>query len=56
MFKLGDKVKIIGSSLTGLLWEDRGNLGPNGARIWRVLLDESDEVFIEVREDQLIRR
>ncbi len=53
--KLGTVVKILNSGYhRARIAEYRGPLGPKGARIYRVLVQEKPRrVYIEVREDQL---
>ena len=53
--KVGTLVKILKSGYhRAKIMEFRGNLGPNGARIYRVLVQRKPRpMFIEVREDQL---
>ena len=53
--KIGSRVKILNSGYgPAKIAEDLGLLGPKGARIYRVLVqDKPRRVYIEVREDQL---
>ena len=53
---LGTRVKIRNSGLRiGKIVEYRGELGPGGARIYRVRIrPKPNPAYIEVREDQLI--
>jgi hypothetical protein len=53
--KPGTVVKIINSGYNrARIAEYRGPLGPKGARVYRVLVQEKPRrVYIEVREDQL---
>ena len=53
--KIGTVVKIINSGYSlARIAEYRGPLGPKGARIYRVLVQQKPRpVYIEVREDQL---
>lgn len=53
--KVGTLVKIRNSGYArAKITEDRGLLGPKGARIYRVLVQSKPRrVYIEVREDQL---
>ncbi len=53
--KLGNLVKIRRSNSHGMIVELRGPLGPGGAHIYRIRIDEEPEpAFVEVREDQLV--
>jgi hypothetical protein len=54
-FKVNTFVKILKSGYSrARIAEYRGPLGPNRARIYRVLIEEKPRrVYIEVREDQL---
>jgi hypothetical protein len=53
--KIGTVVKIRSSGYArAKIAEDRGLLGPKGARVYRVLVQRKPRpVYIEVREDQL---
>ena len=52
--KLGDRVMIRYTNLTGRVVELRGPLGPKGAQVYRVRLSRKPRpAYIEVREDQL---
>lgn len=52
--KPGTVVKIVRSGFArAKIAEFRGPLGPNGARIYRVLVQRRPKMYIEVREDQL---
>jgi len=53
--KVGTVVKILNSGYgRAKIAEYRGPLGPNGARVYRVLVQKKPRrVYIEVREDQL---
>jgi hypothetical protein len=53
--KVGTLVKIRNSGYArATVAEDRGLLGPKGARVYRVLVQKRPRpVYIEVREDQL---
>ena len=53
--EVGTVVKILNSGYgTARIAEYRGPLGPKGARVYRVLVQEKPRhVYIEVREDQL---
>ncbi len=53
--KVGTVVKILNSGYgRATIVEYRGPLGPNGARVYRVLVqDKPRRTYIEVREDQL---
>ena len=52
--KDGMTVKILKSGFTrAKIAECLGELGPNGARIYRVLVVKKPRMYIEVREDQL---
>jgi hypothetical protein len=53
--KPGTVVKIVNSGYPrARIAEYRGPLGPKGARVYRVLVQEKPRrVYIEVREDQL---
>jgi hypothetical protein len=53
--KIGTVVRIVKSGYGYVrIAEDRGNLGPNGIRIYRVRVQKKPRpVYIEVREDQL---
>ena len=53
--KVGTVVKICNSGYRrATIAEFRGPLGPNGARVYRVLVENKPRrVYIEVREDQL---
>ncbi len=53
--KVGTLVKIVNSGYNrAKVAEDRGLLGPKGARVYRVLVQKRPRpVYIEVREDQL---
>ena len=51
---VGTVVKIILSGFhRAKVAEYLGPLGPNGARIYRVLVSRKPRMYIEVREDQL---
>lgn len=53
-FKLGDRVKVRYSNMTGRIVELRGPLGPKGAPIYRIRLWRKPRpAYVEVREDQL---
>ncbi|HEV3383547.1 MAG TPA: hypothetical protein VG097_01965 [Gemmata sp.] len=59
-FKLGDRVKLINSTLYGRIVELRGPLAPNRVQVYSVLLKKKpflkrkpDPSYVEVREDQL---
>lgn len=53
-FKLGDRVKIRFSKLSGPIVELRGPLGPGGIEIYRVRYrGKPNPAYVEVREDQL---
>jgi len=56
-FKVGDVVRILNSAYEKVrIAEDRGLLGPQGARIYRVRVQKRPHLaYIEVREDQLER-
>ena len=52
--KDGTYVKILHSGFhRARIAECRGPLGPQGARIYRVLVVKKPRMYIEVREDQL---
>jgi hypothetical protein len=53
--KVGTVVKILNSGyVRAKIAEYRGPLGPDGARVYRVLVQKRPRrVYIEVREDQL---
>jgi len=55
LMKVGDRVKILNyDGQLGRIVEFRGPLGPNGARIYRVLVRRKPHRdYIELREDQL---
>jgi hypothetical protein len=54
-FNVGDLVSILNSGYKrGRIAEDRGPLGPRGARVYRVRIQNKPRpAYIEVREDQL---
>jgi hypothetical protein len=55
LFKLGDRVKIRYSKMSGPIVELRGPLGPGGAQIYRVRIRRKPtRAYTEVREAQLI--
>jgi len=53
--KVGTVVKILNSGYSrAKIAEYRGPLGPKGARVYRVLVQQKPRrIYIEVREDQL---
>ncbi len=55
LMKVGDCVRIRGyGGQLGWIVEFRGPLGPDGARIYRVMVPKKPKrSYIEVREDQL---
>ena len=54
-FKIGALVKVLNSGYgTARIVEFRGNLGPKGARIYRIRVRlKPSPAYLEVREDQL---
>jgi hypothetical protein len=54
-FKVGDLVSILNSGYRRVrIAEDRGPLGPRGARVYRVQIQKKPRpAYMEVREDQL---
>ena len=54
-FKLGDRVKLRLSHLSGRIVELHGGLGPGGVNIYRVRVRRKPTPkYIDVREDQLV--
>lgn len=54
-FKLGDRVKLRLSRLSGRIVELHGALGPGGVNIYRVRVRRKPTPkYIDVREDQLV--
>lgn len=52
--KYGQAVRILNSGYAhAIIAEYRGPLGPNGARIYRVMVERHPPQYVEVREDQL---
>jgi hypothetical protein len=53
--EVGTAVKVLNSGYSrAQIAEYRGPLGPNGARVYRVLVQSKPRrIYIEVREDQL---
>jgi hypothetical protein len=53
-FQVGDRVRILHSTLTGKVVELRGPLSPKGVQVYRVRYrGKPKPAYIEVREDQL---
>lgn len=53
-FQLGDRVKILNSTLTGRIVELRGPLGPKGALVYGVRVgSQRPRAYIEVLGEQL---
>ena len=50
----GTTVRVLGSGFKpGPVVEYRGPLGPNGCRVYRVLVGKKPRMYAEFREDQL---
>ena len=50
----GTTVRVLGSGFKpGRVIEYRGPLGPNGSRVYRVLVVKKPRMYAEFREDQL---
>jgi hypothetical protein len=53
-FKVGDRVRILNSTLTGRIVELRGPLGPKGAQVYRVRYrGKPKPAYTEVLGEQL---